>query len=166
MVAAAFPLVRLLMQKTRGAVAKAQLMELVNDESGLLAAFTGTLFIMWGYPVADPVAAIIVATIIAINAVRLFRENLDFLIGRSPDPDVLAEIASIARSVEGVLDVHELRAEYVGQDMLHIGMHITVKRGIPVEAADQIVDEVDERVHQFMKESYCFIHIDPENTMR
>jgi len=84
MIIAAAPLITLFRQKTRGAAAKAQLMELFNDEMGLLAALLGTLFIIWGKPIADPFAAIVVATIIAINAIGLFRENLSMLLGRSP----------------------------------------------------------------------------------
>lgn len=45
MVIAAAPLVSLLRQKTRGAAARARLMELFNDELGLLAALPGTLAI-------------------------------------------------------------------------------------------------------------------------
>ena len=44
-----------------------------------VAALVGTLFIMQGQYIADPIASIIVATIIAYNAVGLFRENLSFL---------------------------------------------------------------------------------------
>jgi Co/Zn/Cd efflux system component len=61
MAIAAAPLVTLLQQGQRGASAKAQVMELVNDELGLAAALTGTLFVYWGLPLGDPIAAIIVA---------------------------------------------------------------------------------------------------------
>jgi len=102
MVIAAAPLVTLFRQKTRGAAAKAQLTELFNDELGLVAALLGTLFIGWGVPIADPLAAIFVATIIAYNAIGLFRENLSFLLGRSPGPEYLATLERQARSVEGL----------------------------------------------------------------
>ncbi|MFZ2411707.1 MAG: cation diffusion facilitator family transporter [Candidatus Methanoperedens sp.] len=157
---AAIPLINMLRQKKRGAAAKAQLMELFNDEAGLLAALVGTLFIMRGDSIADPIAAIIVATIIAINAVGLFRENLSFLLGRSPGPEYLANIESVARSVKGVLGVHDLRAEYIGPDTVHIGMHIEVRKGMPIEEADRIAEEVRERVHQVVSGRYCVIHVD------
>jgi cation diffusion facilitator family transporter len=99
MVIAAAPLVRLSKQKKRGAAAKAQLMELVNDEIGLLAALIGTLFVIGGRPLADPIAAIVVATIIAIKAIGLFRENVCFLLGRSPGPEFLARVESLASVV-------------------------------------------------------------------
>ena len=160
MIIAAAPLISLFRQKTRGAAAKAQLTELFNDELGLLAALIGTLFIAGGQPIADPLASIVVATIIAINAIGLFRENSSFLLGRSPGPEYLANIERIARTVPGVLDVHELRAEYIGPDQVHAGMHIVVRRGLPIEEAEHIAAEVNQLVHQGMGPGYCVIQID------
>lgn len=161
---AAAPLVSLLRQKHRGAAAKAQFMELINDELGLVAALVGTMFILSGFPIADPLASIIVATVIAVNAIGLFRENLSFLLGRSPGPEMLAKIENVARSVKGVLGVHELRAEYVGPDSLHVGMHIEVQRGLPIEEADRIAREVREEVHRTVEGRYCVIHVDGRGT--
>ena len=45
MLAAAPPLTALLLQEQRGASAKAQLMELANDQLGLLAALAGTFLV-------------------------------------------------------------------------------------------------------------------------
>ena len=160
MLIAAIPLINMFRQKKRGAAAKAQLMELFNDELGLLAALIGTLFIMQGRYAADPAASIIVATIIAINAAGLFRENMSFLLGRSPGPEFLKMVESKARSVEGVLGVHDMRAEYIGPDTVHVGMHIEVARGMPIEEADRIAEEVRERVHRSVEGGYCVIHVD------
>lgn len=157
---AAIPIINLFRQKTRGAAAKAQLTELFNDEMGLLAALAGTLFVMQGVFIADPIASIIVATIIAYNATGLFRENMSFLLGRSPGQEYLKRIENITRSVEGVLGVHDLRAEYIGPDTVHVGMHIDVQKGMPIEEADRIAEEVREKVHQELKGGYCVIHMD------
>ncbi len=161
MILAAAPLVGLIRQKERGAAAKAQLMELINDELGLLAALAGTLFILWGYPLADPIAAIVVATIIAVNAVGLFRDNVSFLLGRSPGPEFMSRVEELALSVPGVVGIHDLRAEYVGPETVHTGMHIEVGRGLSVEEADRSSREVHKKVHKAVGCSYCVIHVDP-----
>jgi cation diffusion facilitator family transporter len=158
---ATVPLIQLYRQKTRGAAAKAQFMESVNDELGLFAALVGTLFIMWGKPIADPIASIVVATIIAYNGFKLFRENWSFLLGRSPGPEYLAKIESLARSVPNVIGVHDLRAEYIGPDVVHAGLHIEVARGTPVEEADRIAEEVEQRIHDGSESGFCTIHVDP-----
>jgi cation diffusion facilitator family transporter len=164
MLIAAAPLVALLRQKARGAAAKAQYLELINDELGLLAALIGTLFVMWGKPIADPIAAIFVATIIAINAVRLFRENLSFLLGRAPESHLMEAIRQAALSTPGVLSVHNLRAEMIGPDAVHTALHIEVKRGTPIEQADAVATEVKERIHKLTNQGYCIVHMDPEGS--
>jgi divalent metal cation (Fe/Co/Zn/Cd) transporter len=40
-------------------------------------------------------------------------------------------------------------------------MHIEVRRGLPIEEADRIAEEVRERVHQCTESGYCIIHVDP-----
>ena len=80
--------------------------------------------------------------------------------GRSPGPEYLANVERLARSVSGVLGVHELRAEYIGPDIVHAGMHIEVQRGLPIEEADRIAEQVLERLHQDADSGYCVIHVD------
>lgn len=121
---------------------------MISDELGLTAALVGILFIMWGYPIADPIASIVVATLIAWSAVQLFRQNASLLLGRSLGLDFQARVEREARSVPGVLGVHEYRAEYVGPGIVHAGMHIDVARGLPIEEADRIAQEVERRIHQ------------------
>lgn len=159
---AAIPLINLFRQKKRGAAAKAQLTELYNDELGLLAALVGTFFIMQGEYIADPIASIAVATIIAYNAAGLFRENMSFLLGRSPGHEFLSKVENIARSVDGVMGVHDMRAEYIGPDTVHIGMNIDVKPGLLIEEADRIAEEVREKVHKSVRGGYCVIHVDAQ----
>jgi cation diffusion facilitator family transporter len=161
MAIAAAPLVGLLRQEQRGASARAQLLELVNDELGLLAALAGTLFIWWGIPLGDPIAAMVVATVIAVNAIGLFRDNLSSLLGRSPGPEFLARVERAALSVDGVLAVRELRAEYVGPDIVHAGLHLVVRRGMPVEDAHRIAETVRHRVHKETDGHYCVIQTEP-----
>ncbi len=164
MLIAAAPLVALFRQKTLGAAARAQFIELINDELGLLAALLGTLFVMRGKPVADPLATIFVATIIAINAVGLFRQNLSFLLGRAPDPQLMEAIRQAALSTAGVLSVHNLRAEMIGPGTVHTTLHIEIRRGTPIEQADAIATEVKERIHKLTDAGYCVVHVDPEGS--
>jgi ferrous-iron efflux pump FieF len=161
MVLAAVPLFLLRRSGARGAAAKAQARELVNDELGLAAALVATLAIAEGEPILDPIAAIVVATIIAYGAVGLLRENVSILLGASPDEATLRRIREIARSVDGVLGVHDLRAEYVGPDALHADFHIEVAPDRTVVQANDIVREVHRRVRDQADCEFCYVHVDP-----
>lgn len=83
------------------------------------------------------------------------------MLGRSPGPEYLAKIEKLALSVPGVLGVHDLRAEYVGPDIVHAGLYIEVTRGTPIEEADRITHEIEEKIHPGISPGYCFIHADP-----
>ncbi|MCL5256857.1 MAG: cation diffusion facilitator family transporter [Chloroflexi bacterium] len=161
MVLAAVPLLNFLRQGRSGAAARAQMLELVNDELALVAALVGTFFIAMGQPIADPIATIIVATIITVNAGGLLAENARVLIGGSPGPEFFDKVAAIARTVPGVLDVHTMRAEYVGPDDVHTTMHIEVAKGMPIEQADRIAEEVRRAVCGATNSNFCDIHVDP-----
>jgi cation diffusion facilitator family transporter len=160
MIVAAAPLVKLLNQKKRGAAAKAQMLELVNDELGLLAALLGTIGIIVGWRLADPLSTIVVATIIAYNAVGLFRENLSMLLGRAPEPDEIASVERLALSVPGVLGVQDVRAEFIGPDVVHADLHILVDAGLTVRAADQIAETVVKRVDEATIFDVCTVQIE------
>jgi ferrous-iron efflux pump FieF len=82
------------------------------------------------------------------------------LLGRSPGPEHLANIECLALSVPGVLGVHDLRAEYIGPNVVHAGLHIVVQRGLPIEEADRIAEQVNDKLHQGTDSSYCVIHVD------
>ncbi len=162
MVIAGIPLISLLREKSKGPAAKAQFLELINDELGLLAALGGTVFVVLGQPLADPLAAILVATIIAVNGIGLFRENLSYLLGRSPGKDYLDRVRAMALGVKGVRGVHDLRAEVVGPGQTNVVLHILVPKHITVEKSDAIVAEVHRRVLSTVEPGYCVIHAESE----
>ena len=158
---AAFPLVSLIRQKNLGAAAKAQMIELINDELGVLSALVGTIFIAIGYPLADPIATIIVATIIAINAIGIFRENLGLVLGKSPGPEYIEKVRQIAESTPGVLGVVGPWAEYIGPDSIHADIQIKVDSGISIDAANAIARVVRQRVDPELGCLYCSVHPEP-----
>jgi ferrous-iron efflux pump FieF len=159
MVLAAVPLYALLRQRQRGPAARAQLIELVNDEFGLLAALAGTVGIMLGASWADPLATILVATIIVINALGLLRENAHFLLGRSAGPEFISRVEQAARSIDGVLGVHGIRAEYVGPTTVSVALHVGVRGTLPMAEADRLRRAVRDRVRERTGARYCVIQL-------
>jgi cation diffusion facilitator family transporter len=162
MVAEATPLIGLLRHTYRGPAATAQLTDLINDELALVAVLVGTIFLIMGDPIADPIAVIIVATIIAASGVVLLLHNASYLLGRSPDAAFLTRAADIAQAVNGVRQVHELRGEYIGPGMVHLEMHVAVAPGTSIEDADRIADEVQSRLATDGGCQYCTVHAEPD----
>lgn len=161
MAIAAIPLVKLARQRTRGAAAKSQLIELVNDQLGLLAALAALGGIAWGFPLADPIAALVVATLIAGNAVGMFVENARVLLGRAPGAEFMAALRQTALGVPGVVAINDVRAEFVGPQTVHAGIRIAVRPELSVADAARIAEEVERRVHAGMQFAHCFVQAEP-----
>jgi len=164
MLVVAVPTIDILRVKARGASVKAQLVALLKDEFSYVAALTAVVFVAQGYYWANPLASTIVATVIALSGLYLFKDNVHYLVGRSPSGEFMEKVETTAESVKGVLGVHDLKAEYVGPNVVHTGFHIEVAKGTPIEEADRIAEEVKEKVSRETDCQHCVIHIDPANT--
>jgi len=165
MFVSAIPLIDILRAKARGASAKAQLVALLKDEVSDAAALIGVVLVVQGYLWADPLASIVVATVIAFGGLYLFKENFHYLVGRAPGREFMEKVESTAKSVKGVLSVHDLKAEYVGPNVVHTGFHIEVAKGTTIEEADRIAEEVKERVSWETGCQHCVIHVDPATNL-
>jgi cation diffusion facilitator family transporter len=161
MVVIAVPTLDILRVKTKGASVKAQLISLLKDEVSYIAALIAVILVAQGYLLADPAASTFVAAVIAFSGIYLFKDNVHYLVGKAPSKEFIEKIESTAKSVKGVLGVHDLKAEYVGPDMVHAGLHIEVARGTTVEEADRIAEEVQAGVNRETGCQHCVIHVDP-----
>lgn len=161
LVISALPIITILRQKERGAATRAQLIEGINDEIALLAALVGIVFVWRGYPLADAIASIAVALVIAFNAVMLWRENATLLMGASPDEAFYARVNELTFQVPGVLAVHDVIAEQVGEQY-HLALHVEVARGITIENADAIADAVHAVLDSSFDDIFVSVHVDPE----
>ena len=158
----AIPILDILRSKVSGAAIKTQLVSLLIDETSYIAALVAVILVDRGWYLADPIASTVVGLAIAFGGFRIFRENALYLVGKAPGKELLERITLAARSVDGVLGVHALKAEYVGPGVLHTGFHIEVARGTPVEEADRIAHEIEASVGRETGCQHCVIHIDPE----
>lgn len=165
LVISALPIITIMREKNRGAASKAQLIEGINDEIALVAALVGIVLVASGMPMADPIASIVVALVIAFNAVMLWRENAALLMGASPEPAFYDKVREISFAVPGVREVHNAIAEQVGEQ-IHLGLHVEVTRGITIEEADTIADAVHDAITAAFDGIWVVVHVDPERATR
>jgi ferrous-iron efflux pump FieF len=162
MVLSVIPIVMLALQRRRGPAAKAQLLESLNDEAGLLAALGGAIFVANGVTEADPIASLVVAGFIAANAVGLFRDNARVLMGRAPNRDFFEHVKMLARSIPAVKGIHDLRAQYVGPETIHLAIHVEVDPMMTVAEGEGVATAVRDTIMAETRVGYCVVHVDPE----
>jgi len=161
MVVSVIPLGLLALQRRRGPAARAQLLECLNDELGLLAAVVGAIVVARGTHLADPIASLVVAGLIAVNAVGLFRDNARILMGRAPGQEFFETIERLARAIPAVRAVHDLRAEYVGAETIHLSIHVEVEPTLTVAEGEEVAKAVRDAIMAETRVGYCVVHVDP-----
>ncbi|MFH0768746.1 MAG: cation diffusion facilitator family transporter [Chloroflexota bacterium] len=166
MIVLAVPLIDILRAKVKGASAKAQLIQLTKDEATYVPALISVILVARGYYLADPIASVIIGMIILLSGFYLFKDNVHYLVGKAPGKEFADKVELAARSVKGVLGIHDFKAEYVGPNIVHTGFHIEVARGTPIEEADRISHEVEDRVSQETGCQHCVIHVDPADDLK
>jgi cobalt-zinc-cadmium efflux system protein len=107
---------------------RAAFLEVAADAAGASAVIvTGIIIVTTGFTLADPIASIVVATLILPRTWRLLREATDILLEATPKGIDLDEIRAHMAQIPGVREVHEL----------HIW---TITSGLPVFSAHVVVD--------------------------
>jgi cation diffusion facilitator family transporter len=105
-----------------------------------LAVLVGAGGVAIGWPILDPLIGLLITVAILFivrDAARaVFRRLLDGI-----EPALLADIERLTLGVDGVQDVHEVRARWLGHKV-HADLHVTVDRRLTVAEAHAIVDRV------------------------
>lgn len=155
------------LQEEESPASKALLVDLVNDQLAASAAVVGISLSVIGFPVADPLASAVIALVIAYTAFRLVRSNVALLMGQSPGEDFYDEVGVVVLSVKGVKGVHDVLAEYVGPERIHVDLHIHVDPSMTVEEVDPLTAEVSERVKSEVPEVvHAMVHVCPHSGER
>lgn len=125
-----------------------------------LAVFAGAIGVWLGFPLADPIAGLIITAAI-INILRgssrsIFARLLDAI-----DPEVIDEIQHIAANIPGVSEITDIRARWIGHRML-AELNITVDPDLTVVGGHDIACEVErELLGQLTYLTKVRVHVDP-----
>jgi cation diffusion facilitator family transporter len=150
-------------KKTRSKLLLANAWHQRSDAITSVVVLFGIGAVMLGYPLADAIAALVVALMIAKIGLNLILESIKELVDTSLPPKLVAEIRNTIMGIDGVEGIHLLRTRQMGEDAL-IDAHIVVDPRITVSEGHSIGDTVrDELISRFDDVIDVLVHIDPED---
>ena len=85
------------------------------DSITSIAVLLGLIGAKLGYPNADTVAAVIVSLFIFNMSVDMFLQGINGLIDMSVDPEIMAEIITVSKNIEGVMGIKSVKSRQMGQ---------------------------------------------------
>jgi cation diffusion facilitator family transporter len=109
----------------------------------------------WADPVAGLAITVMILYILAGTVRDLFYRMMDAV-----DPEVMAEIEQQARSVRGVLGVHDVRARWVGREMAVV-MHVDCDPALSLREAHDLALAVEHAVGHVLPAGRLDVHMDP-----
>jgi cation diffusion facilitator family transporter len=146
-------------RQTGSAALAANALHFSSDLAGSLAVLVGLLLVHAGHQAADAVAALFVAVLVVLAALRLATRSIDVLMDRTvadADDRIRAALAQADEQVE----VRRVRVRQAG------GRHfVDLVVGVPMDAgvtqAHTVADRVEEVVEKALGGADVVVHVEP-----
>jgi cation diffusion facilitator family transporter len=133
-----------------------------SDAASSLVVGLGIIGNLMGYPILDPIAALIVGFMITRMGWEFGWEALHDLMDRGIDEEELSAIKKTLLETPGVDGVHDFKTRKMG-DMVVVDAHIEVKATLTVEVGHNIAVNARSRVMQRHRVLNLMAHVDPSN---
>ncbi len=131
-----------------------------SDAASSLVVGIGIVGNLSGYPILDPIAALIVGAMVTRMGWGFSWEALHDLMDRAVDEEEVAAIRQTLLDTPGVEGVHDVRTRKMG-DMIVVDAHLEVEASLNVEAGHDITVEARNRVLQRHRVLNLMTHLDP-----
>lgn len=150
-------------RKLKSEVIRANAWHHRSDALSSLAALVGIAGAMMGWPLMDPLAAVIVGIMIAHVGTRIAHDAINNLMDTGVSDTELEKMRSIIKESPGVLHFHELKTRRLGKDVL-VDIHIQVPPRISISEAHNISETVRVNLKQNVEGvADALVHIDSED---
>ncbi|MBX9927993.1 MAG: cation diffusion facilitator family transporter [Gemmatimonadaceae bacterium] len=105
-------------------------LHVLGDLLGSVATILAALAVRWlAWPLADPIASIIVTLLIIRGAWRLTREAVDVLVEATPRHISVPELREALAAITGVTEVHDLHVWTLTSGVVALSAHVVVPDG-------------------------------------
>jgi cation diffusion facilitator family transporter len=131
-----------------------------SDAASSLVVGIGIIGNLAGYPILDPIAALIVGFMVAKMGWEFSWSAMHDLMDRAVDEQEVSAIRQTLLQTPGVCGVHDLRTRKMG-DLIVVDAHLEVDANISVEAGHDIAVAARQRVLQRHRVLNLMTHIDP-----
>jgi cation diffusion facilitator family transporter len=131
-----------------------------SDAASSLVVGVGIVGNLAGYPILDPIAALIVGFMVAKMGWDFGWDALHDLMDRAADEQEVQAIRLTLSGTPGVQNVHDVHTRKMG-DMIVVDAHIEVDASISVEAGHDIAVQARQRVLQRHRVLNLMTHVDP-----
>ena len=130
---------------------------------GSLLGIAGAIFLGDKFVILDPITGCVISIFILVRAVNRSVPAIKELLDVSLPDDVEEKIEATAKSVKGVVDLHELKTRREGPGIIMEG-HLVLDSEISLKEAHDISKKVEAALRkEFGSETQISLHLEPED---
>ena len=130
---------------------------------GSLIGIGGAIFLGKKFVILDPVTGCIISIFILVMAVKMSIPAVKELLDVSLPDEVEDKIVATAKSVPGVIDLHELKTHREGPGIIMEG-HLVLESDISLQKAHDISKGVEKAIrNEFGDRTQISLHLEPED---
>lgn len=130
---------------------------------GSLIGIGGAIFLGNKFVILDPVTGCVISIFIFVMAVRMSVPAIKELLDVSLPDEVEDRIEATAKTIPGVIELHELKTRREGPGIIMEG-HLVLLSDISLKEAHNISKKVEESIRkEFGPETQISLHLEPED---
>lgn len=130
---------------------------------GSLIGIGGAIFLGNNFVILDPVTGCVISIFIFVMAVRMSVPAIKELLDVSLPDEVEERIEATAKTIPGVIELHELKTRREGPGIIMEG-HLVLHSDISLKEAHNISKKVEESLRkEFGPETQISLHLEPED---
>jgi cation diffusion facilitator family transporter len=132
-----------------------------SDVFATTGGLIGILLARLGYPIADSIAAIIIALFIFRVGLTVFKDGTDQMVDRACDETMIEEVRTLILAQQGVRRIDLLKSRTFAS-RCYVDVEISADGSLSLTEAHAIA----ERVHDVIEDSFseikhCMVHVNP-----
>jgi cation diffusion facilitator family transporter len=132
-----------------------------SDALSSVGSFLGILFARLGFPLMDPIAAVVISLCILKAAYDVFKDGLDKMVDHSCDMETEQAMRRVVLTIPGVQGIDLLKTRLFGA-RIYVDLEILADGDLPLRQAHAIA----ERVHHAIEDNFpackhCMVHVNP-----
>lgn len=114
-----------------------------------------------GYPILDPIIAMLISGLIFKTAYEIGKENIDNIMGKVPSEEFIDKIKEVAESTPDVENAHDIKVDYLGS-YATVSLHVQLDGNMSLEESHKLVHNVQNNIVKEIPEiKYAMVHACP-----
>lgn len=137
----------------------------LSDSLSSIGSFFGILGARMGFPILDPIAAVIICLFIFKVALDVFRDAISKMTDKACDEQTEAKMRETILSHKSVKDIDLLKTRLFG-DRVYVEVEISIEPNTSLYEAHGIAHQVHDAIEaDFEKVKHCAVHINPAGAL-